>query len=60
MARNPQKIMRLMMILTIVIGFAALAVGFVAVAKEEYIIATAMILVAAWQIVNYRLWKKKS
>ena len=55
-----KKIMKLMMILTIVIGFAALAVGIVAIAKEEYIIATAMILVAAWQIVNYRLWKKRS
>lgn len=60
MARNPKKIMKLMMILTIIIGFAALAVGIVAVAKEEYIIATAMILVAAWQLVNYKLWKKKS
>lgn len=49
-----------MTILTIVIGFAALAVGIVAIAKEEYIIATAMMLVAAWQVVNYRLWKKKS
>lgn len=52
--------MKLMAILTIVIGFAALAVGIVAVAKEEYIIATAMILVAAWQVVNYKLWKRKS
>lgn len=60
MARNPKKIMKLMMIFTIIIGFAALAVGIVAVAKEEYIIATAMILVAAWQVVNYKLWKKKS
>ena len=40
MARNPQKIMRLMTILTIVIGFAALAVGIVAIAKEEYIMST--------------------
>lgn len=60
MAKNQKKIMRLMAILTIVIGFAALAVGIVAIAKEEYIIATAMILVAAWQVVNYRLWKKRS
>lgn len=60
MARNPKKIMQLMAILTIVIGFAAIAVGIVAIAKEEYIIATAMILVAAWQVVNYRLWKRRS
>lgn len=52
--------MLLMAILTIVIGFAAIAVGIVAIAKEEYIIATAMILVAAWQVVNYRLWKRRS
>ena len=60
MARNPQKIMQLMAILTVVIGFAAIAVGIVAIAKEEYIIATALILLAAWQVVNYRLWKRKS
>lgn len=47
-----------MMILCIFIGLAALSVGIVAVAKEEYIIATAMILVTAWQIVNYRKWKR--
>lgn len=58
MAKDPRKTIRLMMILCILIGLAALSVGIVAVAKEEYIIATAMILVAAWQIVNYRKWKK--
>ncbi len=54
MAKDPQKTIRLMMVLCIVIGLAALSVGIVAVAQKEYIIATAMILVAAWQIVNYR------
>ena len=58
MAKDPKKIMQLMAILTIVIGFAALAVGIVAISKEEYIIATAMILVAAWQVVNYKKWKR--
>lgn len=58
MNKNPKKIMKLMAILTIVIGFAALAVGIVAIAKEEYIIATAMILVAAWQVINYKRWRK--
>ena len=47
-----------MMIVTIITGFAALAVAIVGVAKEEYHIATAMILVAAWQVVNYKKWKK--
>ncbi len=58
MAKDPKKTIRLMMILCIFIGLAALSVSTVAVAKEEYIIATAMILVTAWQIVNYRKWKR--
>lgn len=58
MPKNPKKIMFMMTILCIVIGLAAIAVGVVAVAKEEYIIAVAMLLVAAWQIFNYRQWKK--
>lgn len=58
MPKNPKKIMFMMTILCIVIGLAAIVVGVVAVAKEEYIIAVAMLLVAAWQILNYRQWKK--
>ena len=58
MPKDPKKIMFRMTILCIVIGLAAIAVGVVAVAKEEYIIAVAMLLVAAWQIINYRQWKK--
>lgn len=58
MTKDPKKIMFMMTILCIVIGLAAIAVGVVAVAKEEYIIAVAMLLVAAWQIINYRQWKK--
>lgn len=58
MPKDPKTIMFMMTILCIVIGLAAIAVGVVAVAKEEYIIAVAMLLVAAWQIINYRQWKK--
>ena len=58
MPKDPKKIMFMMTILCIDIGLAAIAVGVVAVAKEEYIIAVAMLLVAAWQIINYRQWKK--
>ena len=58
MPKDPKKIMFMMTKLCIVIGLAAFAVGVVAVAKEEYIIAVAMLLVAAWQIINYRQWKK--
>lgn len=58
MGKAPQKLTRVMIFVTIITGFAALAVAIVAVAKQEYIIATAMILVAAWQVVNYKKWKK--
>lgn len=58
MAKDPKKTIRAMMVLCIVIGLAALSVGIVAVAKEEYITATAMVLVTAWQVVNYRKWKR--
>lgn len=58
MPKDPKKIMFMMTLLCIVIGLAAIAVGVVAVAKEEYIIAAAMLLVAAWQIPNYKQWKK--
>ena len=53
-----EKIMRMLTVLCIVIGLAAVAVGVVAVYKEEYIIAVAMLLVAVWQIFNFRQWKK--
>ena len=58
MVKNPNKLARVMSIVTVITGFAAMAVAVVAVAKQEYIIATAMILVAAWQVVNYKKWKK--
>ena len=58
MPKNPKKVLRGMTLLCIVIGLAAIAVGVVAVAKEEYIIAVAMLLVAIWQILNYIQWKK--
>lgn len=58
MPKNPKIVLRWMTLLCIVIGLAAIAVGVVAVAKEEYIIAVAMLLVAIWQILNYIQWKK--
>lgn len=56
--KNPQKTMFMLTILCIVIGLAAIAVGIVAVYKKEYIIAAAMLLVAIWQIFNFRQWRK--
>ena len=58
MAKSPEKLAGVMMIVTLITGFAALAVAIVGVAKEEYIIAVAMMLVAAWQVINYKKWKK--
>ena len=58
MAQSPKKLANVMMIITLITGFAAIAVAIVAVAKEEYIITVAMMLVAAWQIINYKKWKK--
>lgn len=58
MAKNPKKVLRMLMVLSILIGLVALSVGIVAIAKQEYIIAVAMLIVAGWQIINYRKWKK--
>ena len=53
MAKDPKKLLRSMMIVSIIIGLVALAVAVVAVAMKEYIIAAAMLIVAGWQVVNY-------
>lgn len=58
MAKNPKKTLQILILLSILIGLVAIAVGIIALAKQEYIIAVAMILVAAWQVVNYKKWKK--
>lgn len=58
MPKDPKKLLRILMIVAIVIALAALSVGIVALAKQEYIIAAAMLLVAGWQVVNFLKWKK--
>lgn len=58
MAKDPKKLLRSMMIVSIIIGLVALAVAVVATAMKEYIIAIAMLIVAGWQVVNYLKWKK--
>lgn len=58
MAKNPKKTLQILILLSILIGLVAIAVGIIALAKQEYVIAVAMILVAAWQVVNYKKWKK--
>ena len=57
MPKDPKKLLRILMIVAIVIALAALSVGIVALAKQEYIIAAAMLLVAGWQVVNFLKWK---
>lgn len=47
--KDPKKAARILSILCIFIGLAALTVG---------ILAVAMILVAAWQVINYKKWRK--
>ena len=58
MPKDPKKLLSILMIVAIVIALAALAVGIVALAKQPYIIAAAMLLVAVWQVVNFFKWKK--
>lgn len=58
MIKDPKKLSQRMMVLCIVIGLVALAVGVMAVAMKQYVIATGMGIVAAGQIWNYNKWKK--
>ena len=58
MAKDPKKILRMLLVLCIIIGLAAAAVGAVAVYKEEYIIAAGMLFVVIWQVINFYKWKK--
>lgn len=56
--RNPRKTMRVLSVVSGLIGLAAVVVGVIALDKKEYIIATAMLLVAVWQLINLISWKK--
>ena len=58
MAKDPKKLLRSMMIVSIIIGLVALAVAVVAVAMKEYINSSAMLIDACCQVVNYLKWKK--
>lgn len=56
--RNPRKTMRVLSVVSGLIWLAAVVVGVIALDKKEYIIATAMLLVAVWQLINLLSWKK--
>lgn len=58
MKTNQRKIMHLLCILAIIITLAALAVGIVALLRNEVMIAIGMLLVAMWQIYNFMQWRK--
>lgn len=58
MIKDPKRLTQRMLILCILIGFVALAVGIIAVAMKQYVIAIAMGIVAVGQIWNYNKWKK--
>lgn len=56
--KDPKKLAFRMMILCILTGFVALAVGIIAIAMQQYVIAIAMGIVAVGQIWNYNKWKR--
>ena len=56
MIKDPKKLAQRMSILCILIGFIALAVGIIAMAMEQYIIAIAMGIVTVGQVWNYNKW----
>ena len=59
MPKNPKKLMRMLIITSIIVGLIAVATAIVALGMKEYIIATAMFLVAGWQVINVLTWRKK-
>lgn len=58
MIKDPKKLAQRMSTLCILIGFIALAVGIIAMAMEQYIIAIAMGIVTVGQVWNYNKWKR--
>ena len=58
MGKGSKRTALIMMVVCVVTGLAALAVGIVAIAKNEYIITLAMLLVMIWQIFIFRKWRK--
>ena len=57
MIKDPKKLARRMLILCILIGIIAFAVGIIAMVMEQYIIAIAMGIVTVGRVWNYNKWK---
>lgn len=53
MPKDPKKVMRTLIIICVITGLCATAVGIVALALKEYIIAAAMFIVAGWQVLKF-------
>lgn len=58
--KDPKRIARRMMALTVLTGMTALAAGIMAAAMRQYLIAGIMAAVALAQIWNYKTWQKKA
>lgn len=58
--KDPKRIARRMMTLTVLTGMTALAAGIMAAAMRQYLIAGIMAAVALAQIWNYKTWQKKA
>ena len=59
MPKDPKKVMRTLIIICVITGLCATAVGIVALALKEYIIAASMFIVAGWQVLKFINWRKK-
>lgn len=58
--KDPKKLAQRMMLLCILIGIVALAMGIMAVSMQRYGIAILAVLVVIVQIWNYKIWQKKT
>lgn len=59
MAKDPKKILRMLIIVSIVVGIVATVTAVIALGMKEYVISAAMFLVAGWQVTNVLTWRKK-
>lgn len=51
--------MRILTVISVIVGLVAVATAVVALSMKEYIIATAMFIVAGWQVFNIYSWTRK-
>ncbi len=56
---NKKKVARWMIVLTVLIGIAAIGVGYLAIERKQWIIAVIMFIVMFGQAFNFIQWKKR-